>query len=364
MSRSFYFVFFVAASIFSLGLLMIFSTSSADVLDHDLAKNPHLATIRQLAYAFVGLGLGWGAYKVGWRTILETSPYLLVIITCFLVVTLIPGVGKMVNGSRRWIGIGSLSFQPSEFAKVLLPLYFIYRLSKIDCTIPLRFFSAVAFCLVPIFLVLLEPNNGTVLVMGASLAAVCFLCNVPYKFWAIPLVVCVVGGAVFAVNLPYVSARLKVYMNPELDIQGKGHQPHQAKIAAGSGGLLGKGPGNGWQKLSYLPEAQNDYIAAIFAEEFGFLGILVLIVLYMGLILGGVSLGMGEMGSEGAKVAGALVFLVGLQAFLNMGVVSGLLPTTGLNLPLFSQGGTSLLANCLLVGILLSVGTKNAALKV
>src|SRR3984885_13005439 len=109
----------------------------------------------------------------------------------------------------------------------------------------------------------------------------CVMARIRFKYWALPLMVLMIIGSISAYHLPYVTARLKVYLHPELDLKGKGHQPYQAKIAAGSGKLWGKGPGNSWQKLSYLPEAQNDYIAAIYAEEFGFIGILALITLYM-----------------------------------------------------------------------------------
>jgi cell division protein FtsW len=161
---------------------------------------------------------------------------------------------------------------------------------------------------------------------------------------------------VFAYNLSYVSARLKVYMNPELDLKGKGHQPYQAKIATGSGRLFGRGPGNSLQKLSYLPEAQNDYIAAIFAEEFGFLGIFSLICLYMSVACLGFYLALFSDTKEGFYFASTITFLIAFQAFLNLGVVSGLLPSTGLNLPLFSQGGSSLMANIFGLGLLVNIG--------
>ena len=156
-------------------------------------------------------------------------------------------------------------------------------------------------------------------------------------------------GAVFASQLPYVTARLNVYLHPELDLKGKGHQPYQAKIAAGSGGMLGRGPGNSLQKLSYLPEAQNDYIAAIYAEEFGFMGVIVLLALYSAIAYIGFYAALHAADRAGFYFGGAVLFLICFQAFLNLGVVSGLLPSTGLNLPFFSQGGSSLMAN--LVGI-------------
>jgi cell division protein FtsW len=206
-------------------------------------------------------------------------------------------------------------------------------------------------------LILVEPNNGTVGVIALTLIMLCGLTQISVKYWAIPLLaMCLVGG-LFAYNLAYVSARLKVYWNPELDLRGKGHQPYQAKIAAGSGKLWGKGPGNSLQKLSYLPEAQNDYIAAIYAEEFGFIGMMVLIALYMVIGYVGFFIAYGANDRGGFFLAASITFLFSFQAFMNLGVVSGLLPSTGLNLPLFSQGGTSLIANLSGLGLLLNVYT-------
>jgi len=208
---------------------------------------------------------------------------------------------------------------------------------------------------IPIFLILIEPNNGTAAVIGMTVVVLCLLTCIPFRYWGIPLVVFIAIGGVSAFNLPYVSARLKVYLNPELDLKGKGHQPHQAKIAAGSGKLFGKGPGNSLQKLSYLPEAQNDYIAAIYAEELGFVGMLGLILLYLSVGLIGFQIANEAVDREGFYYAGAITFLICFQAFMNMGVVSGLLPSTGLNLPWFSQGGSSLMANVTGIGLLLSI---------
>ena len=204
-------------------------------------------------------------------------------------------------------------------------------------------------------LILVEPNNGTTAVIGMAVLVLCLLMRISFKFWAIPLLVCVFLGGIFAYNLSYVSARMKVYLNPELDLKGKGHQPYQAKIAAGSGRWLGRGPGNSLQKLSYLPEAQNDYIAAIYAEEFGFLGMVLLITLYLLVACLGFFIANNCQSLEGFYFAGAITFLISFQAFLNLGVVSGLLPSTGLNLPWFSQGGSSLMANIFGLGILINV---------
>jgi len=359
-------LFFIAVTlIFCIGLVMIFSTTSAEVLDHDLDKSTHQALFRQMAYAVAGLIFTWGVWKVGYRELLKHTPMLLAVFTFLLVLTLIPGIGREVNGSRRWLSLAGISFQPSEFVKYLVPGYFIYRLQQFEGHLFSfkEFLKLVAIVGIPIFLIMIEPNNGTAAVIAMSVVVLCMLMRVPVKFWGLPLLAFVLVGGVFAYNLAYVSARLKVYMNPELDLKGKGHQPYQAKIAAGSGKLFGKGPGNSWQKLSYLPEAQNDYIAAIYAEEFGFVGMLLLIFLYMCVGYFGFYIATHTIHPEGFYYAAAVTFLICFQAFLNLGVVSGLLPSTGLNLPLFSQGGTSLIANIMGVGLLFNMSYDSKELK-
>lgn len=351
----------MATSIFSLGLIMIFSTTSAEILDHELDKSTHQALIRQLLYAIAGLGLAWGVVKLGYRQLLNYSAPLLFIFTFLLLLALIPGVGREVNGSRRWLHFAGFSFQPSEFVKYIIPAYFIHNFLKYnekEFFFP-DFIKIVGIVSVPILLVLVEPNNGTTAVIGLSLVALFFLTRIHFRYWALPLLCFIVVVGTFALQLPYVSARINVYLHPELDLKGKGHQPYQARIAAGSGKLWGKGPGNSLQKLSYLPEAQNDYIAAIYAEEFGFMGMLGLITLYVIIASLGFSIAYRCPDLGGFLLASSAIFLISFQAFLNLGVVSGLLPSTGLNLPLFSQGGSSLMANIVGLAILFSVSIES-----
>ncbi|MCB1113890.1 MAG: cell division protein FtsW [Chlamydiia bacterium] len=346
-----------ALVIFTLGLVMIFSTTSADALDHAKVQGLSSQLLKQILFSGAAALLAVGVYRLGWVRVYESTPWIMLGIVVLLTLVLIPGVGKVVNGSRRWLSLGGFSFQPSEFAKFIVPLYFFYGWQHAKGEKNLLFFlKLLAVTLIPIVLIMVEPNNGTALVTLSVLVVVFFLVKVPLKFWAFPLLGMLIIGGVFASQLPYVTRRLQVYLHPELDLRGKGHQPYQAKIAAGSGGLFGKGAAKSLQKLSYLPEAQNDYIAAIWAEEFGFAGVLALILLYLTLLLSGFKIAFLSPVQEGAVIALLIVFLISFQAFLNMGVVSGLLPSTGLNLPLFSQGGTSLMANFSEIALLLSIG--------
>lgn len=354
------FLLMAALSIFALGLVMIFSTTSAEIIDLELDKSTHLALIKQLFYALAGLVLAWGIIKMGYRNLLRYSAPLLALFTLLLVLTLIPGIGREVNGSRRWLNLAGMSFQPSEFVKYLIPAFFIHSFLKFNQEeFTFRdFIKLVGIVSVPMGLVLVEPNNGTTAVIAMTLVVLFFVARIHFRYWAWPLLGFVLVVGAFASQLDYVSARLKVYMHPELDIKGRGHQPYQAKIAAGSGQLWGKGPGNGLQKLSYLPEAQNDYIAAIYGEEFGFAGILALITLYLILASLGFYIAFQCPDRGGYYLASCATFLISFQAFLNLGVVSGLLPSTGLNLPLFSQGGSSLMANIAGLSLLFSVSQE------
>jgi cell division protein FtsW len=345
------------SSIFVMGLVMIFNTTSAEVLDLALTRSTHQALFKQIFYGCIGLILAAGVWNLGYHRIIAMSPYLLALFSFLLVLTLIPGIGREVNGSKRWIVIAGFSFQPSEFVKYIVPAYMIHRLLPIDPTQLSfkQFLKLVAILAVPILLILVEPNNGTAGVIGLVVVIVCVVSCIPFKYWALPLLVLMIVGGISAYHLPYVSARLKVYLHPELDLKGKGHQPYQAKIAAGSGQVFGRGPGNSLQKLSYLPEAQNDYIAAIYAEEFGFVGVSSLIFLYMLIGYVGFSIAHHTCDRGGFYFATVITFLICFQAFMNLGVVSGLLPSTGLNLPFFSQGGTSLMANIMGLGLLLNI---------
>jgi cell division protein FtsW len=353
-------LFAAIAIIFVLGLVMVFNTSAAEVLDRSLNRNIHHALFRQASYACIGFVLGLIIWRIGYDHLLKMAPLLFLCSLVLLLIVLIPGLGQARGGARRWIALGPLSFQPSEFVKLFMLFFYIesYLLQRAKST---RFFDFAKTALlsgIAIVLVMVEPDNGTAFVMAVSLIPLFFLSPIKMRLWLIPLMFFLIIGACCAYQLPYVRGRIQVYLDPTLDIRGKGHQPHQAKIALGSGKVFGRGPGGSLQKMTYLPEAQNDYIAAIYAEEFGFLGMLALLLLYMIVAYAGFAIALESKTSAGAYVATSITFLISIQAFLNLAVVSGLLPSKGVNLPFFSQGGSSLIANIVAVVLLLNVGRK------
>jgi cell division protein FtsW len=346
--------------ILSLGLVMVFNTTSAEVIDRSLNVSTHLAMIKQIAYSLLGILCGFVIYATGYKNIVRLSPFLFFLCLILLSLVFLPGIGLEINGGRRWIGIEGYTFQPSELAKYLIPIYFIKHYSekeKIESFF--GFLKFISIFILPFGLIFLEPDNGTSAIIMVTLLVLFFIFRIKISYWAVPLFLAAMVGGILAYNMPHVSSRIKVYLHPELDIKGKGHQPYQAKIAAGSGQLFGKGLGESMQKLSYLPEARSDYLAAIYAEEFGFVGVLSLISLYLVITFAGFFIAINARDKVGFYLAIVMTFLISFQAFLNLGVVSGLLPSKGITLPFFSQGGTSLIVNLMALFLILSVAASS-----
>ncbi|MCY3975294.1 MAG: putative peptidoglycan glycosyltransferase FtsW [Simkaniaceae bacterium] len=342
--------------LFLVGLVMVFGTTSAEVIALGSHLPTHRALINQGLHAIVGIAGAIGVRAVGYRMLLRKAPYLFYAVTICLIMVFVPGIGKNINGARRWITLGPLSFQPSECMKPVIPLMFLHLFLRSGKTFSFfRFCATVLLLCVPLFLILLEPDNGTVVILLATLAVLCFLSRIPWTYWVLPLLCVVIAGLLIAIRMPHVRSRIDTYLHPEKDLLGKGHQPYQAKVAAGSGGMFGRGPGKSVQKLNYLPTARSDYIVAIYAEEFGFIGILFLVILYMAIACCGFRNALRARTEEGHIIAAVMTFSVAFQAFLNLGVVSGLLPSKGTNLPFFSQGGSSLIVNSLILALTVDV---------
>lgn len=357
MSKSQFVLLFSVILIFAMGILMVFNISSADVLERKLSINPHSAALKQLSYAFVALICSFLCYQVGYRVFIRYSAVILIFLSFLLVLVFIPGIGQQINGAHRWLKIFGVSFQPSEFVKYAIPLYFIHVMtSDAKPTDFKQFIKFAAKFVIPAGLILIEPDNGTVGIIFMALVALCILTKIKALYWALPLFLCAVVVGSVAMQMKHVPDRIRIYLHPETDLKGKGHQPHQAKIAAGSGGIFGRGIGESMQKLNYLPEARSDYIAAIYAEECGFVGVVVLVLLYVAIGTAGFVMAINAAEIRAYYLLSIFAFLICFQAFLNLGVVSGLLPSKGTNLPFFSQGGSSLFVNFIALGLMLSAG--------
>jgi len=339
---------------------MVFNTTAAEIIDRSQDINTHAALYKHSLHGLLGLLLGMVAYRLGYEGVLRWAIPILSGVTLLLVLVFVPGIGQKINGAHRWLNVFGFSFQPSECAKIAIPAVFIQWVLKQQGEVQWKSFVHILIWLsLPIGLILIEPDNGTTAILSSALVVLFFLARIQWRYWVLPLIFLFAVGVGAISSMPHASARINIYLHPELDLKGKGHQPHQAKIAAGSGGLFGRGLGESLQKLNYLPEARSDYIAAVYAEETGFLGMLGLIGLYAMFTYAGCSIALRAKDRGAFLLAASLTFLISSQAFLNLGIVSGLLPSKGMNLPFFSHGGTSLMVNLAALFLLLDIARKS-----
>jgi cell division protein FtsW len=346
-------------ALLALGLVMV--TSASVSLAERQFGQPFYYCLRQ--FLFMAAGMAAAAVILRARLLYwEKGGVLLLIVgAVLLVAVLIPGVGRQVNGSTRWLHLGIFNLQASELVKlfviVYLAGYLVRRGEEVRTTLkgflkPLMILSAFAL------LLLLEPDFGTTAVMFATALGMMFLGGVRlWKFSALLAAVLAVLGGV-ALSSPYRLERLTTFLNPWADPFNSGFQLTQALIAVGRGEWFGVGLGGSIQKLFYLPEAHTDFLFAVLAEELGLLGVVVVIALFTLVVWRAFIIGH-RAEQSGNRFAGYLAYgigmWIGLQAFINMGVNMGALPTKGLTLPLMSYGGSSVVVMCMAVALLMRV---------
>ena len=360
---------FAALGLLMMGLVMVYSASIAIAEAKSAANQPAFYLIRHAMYLVIALGTGYAALQVPTLAWQKAAPVLFIGGAVFLVLVLIPFIGKEVNGSRRWIPLGPLgNFQPSELMKFATILY------AADYTVrKAAFMQNLKKGFLPMFLVmlgiggllLLEPDFGAFVVIVAIALAILFLGGLNARLFVGLIVLLAIGFVLLVVLSPYRLQRVVSYLDPWSDPFGAGYQLSHALIALGSGELTGVGLGDSVEKLFYLPEAYTDFLLAVIGEELGLIGVLAVIGLFAWLTWRAFSIGWqaGLMGRNfAALVAQGVGVWMGAQAFINMGVNLGLLPTKGLTLPLMSYGGSGIVANCLALAVLLRVDFENRCL--
>jgi cell division protein FtsW len=274
-------------------------------------------------------------------------------------------VGHEVNGGRRWIRIPNVgTIQPSEFAKLVAILFVAAVLARrMEDQEPLEPGFVQAGALVGLFavLIILERDIGTTVVLLTTAAAIMFVAGLPYRWVMTALPAGLVTLGTVSMILQHSRQRLAIFWNPWSDPRGAGYQTIQALIAVGTGGIWGRGFGHSAQKLGYLPEAQNDYIFAVMAEEMGLIGALVLVLLFAVVIARGLLASRRAPDAFGALVALGITAMIGLQAMVNIGVVIKLLPAKGIPLPFVSAGGSSMIVSLVAMGVLLNISQQASA---
>ena len=358
----------VVVALLALGLVMVYSASIA------LADNPKFTRYaptyfltRQALSIGIGLLVALVALQVPMAQWERWSPWLFVASLLLLVVVLLPFVGKGVNGARRWIALGLMNFQPSELAKLTIAMYAAgYMVRKMD--VKEKFLQAVLPMAVSVgvvgLLLLAEPDMGAFMVIAAIAMGILFLGGVNGRMFFL-ITSILLGAFVLMITMSeWRRERIFAYLNPwdEKYTLGKAYQLSHSLIAFGRGELTGVGLGGSIEKLHYLPEAHTDFLLAVIGEELGLAGVMVVIVLFYWLVKRAFEIGRQAVALDrvfAGLAAKGIGLWVGFQAFINMGVNLGLLPTKGLTLPLMSYGGSGILVNCVAVGILLRIDFEN-----
>ncbi len=351
------------AAIAALGLVMMTSASIATA--ERVHGEPLYYLYRQGSYWLAGLAFAVALSWVPLRYWQALAPLLLLLGMVLLAVILLPGVGKTVNNSTRWLVIAGVNIQVSEFVKLFLVLYlagFLARHHAIVASSPRVFLAPVLVLGAISFLLLLEPDFGSAVVMAAITLGMLFLAGVRLRYFLVLFVLLAGAMLALAKAAPYRWERVMSFLNPWEDPFNKGFQLSQSLIAFGRGEWLGVGLGASVQKQFYLPEAHTDFVYAILAEELGFAGVMATLLLFALLAWRALRIGQAAL-ARGDLFAGHLAHGIGLwfafQAFVNMGVNMGVLPTKGLTLPFMSYGGSSLVVSVIAAMLLLRVAYEN-----
>ena len=335
-----------ALAIVGIGLVTLFSAA-----DQSIARE----TSQALSLSFA-IALMWMFANIAPQTLARAAVPLYTVAVAMLIGVAMFGV--VVNGSRRWLNLGVARFQPSELMKIALPLMLAWYFQKFEGRIRWRdFVFAAILIVVPVYLIKRQPDLGTALLIGASGFYVLYLAGLSWKvIVGLAALGAAVGPMVWSHLHDYQRERILTFLDPSRDPLGAGYHSTQASIALGSGGIVGKGWLNGTQThLDFLPERHTDFIFAVFGEEFGLIGNTVLLVLYM-LLIGRAMMITANASTLFARLlSGAITLMFFTYAFVNMAMVSGLLPVVGVPLPLVSYGGTALISLFIGLGILMSV---------
>ena len=347
----------ILALLMMCGLLTLFSATYYKAID----KGDALLEVKK---QLIGVGLGgflmFLTSRIPYRFWQRPRVVILALTGSFalLVLVLIPGIGVYVNGSRRWLNVAGLSFQPSELAKIASALYLAstlsFRLKQVERLwtgiLPLLAVPAAMF-----LLILQQPNLSTAGSIMIVAVLMMLLAGARWKHLSLMGLAGLAMGFAYAWVEPYRRERLLSFRNPFAQMSDEGYQLSQSLIAIGSGGLFGRGLGQGRQKFSYLPYPESDFIFAIIGEDFGLFGCCVVILLFVAFAVAGMRIALNCQDRYGCLLAAGITAMISVQAFINIGVVVGILPTTGLPLPFFSAGGTSISLLMAAVGILFNI---------
>ena len=353
----------------SLGLVMVYSSSIATAeAGRYTGNNSAYFLLRHSLFLALALSAATAVFLVPVRFWQKAAPWFFAACVVLLVLVLVPGIGREVNGARRWLNLGVVNMQPSELMKLAVVLYaadYTVRKHAVLKNFRRGLLPMLAVMLVVAWLLLREPDFGAFVVVAVSAFGVLFLGGMSGRHFSALLGMLGAGFVLLVLSSPYRMQRILGFMDPWSDAYGKGYQLSHALIAFGRGEWLGVGLGASVEKLHYLPEAHTDFLLAVIAEELGLLGVVAVIALFVWVVLRAFVIGRQAALRERhfpALVAQGIGIWIGFQALINMGVNMGLLPTKGLTLPLMSFGGSGLIVNCVAIAVLIRIDWENRQL--
>ena len=354
------YLFFAVMALILFGLVMIYSSSYiwAEYKFNDAFKYVK----QQGLFIIIGTFLMLLISKIDYKIYEKKAFPIFIACIILLILVLIPGIGKIRNGSRSWFGIGSFGIQPSEFAKlglIMLTSKYLSKSNKFIKDLTKGVFPILGVLFLVFGLIMLQPDFGTGMIIVVSIIAMLFVAGVNMKFFFGLGALGVIGIIVLILIAPYRMDRITSFINPWNDPLGTGFQIIQSLYAIGPGGLLGMGFLNSRQKHFYLPEPQTDFIFSIISEEFGILGIIIVASLFVFILYRGMRISLRCSDSFGKYLAFGMTFQILIQAVMNLMVVVGLIPVTGVTLPFLSYGGSSLLISMASIGILLNISRNS-----
>lgn len=350
------YLFLVTMILIVFGIIMIYSSSSiwAEYKFNDAFKYVK----NQVLFAFIGTFLMITISKIDYKFYYNKASQIFLISIILLVLVLIPGIGSVRNGSRSWFGIGSFGVQPSEFAKlslIILASKYLTKSNKFVKDIKKGVIPILALLFLVFGLIMLQPDFGTGMIIVVSILSLLYIAGVNIKFFIGLGLLGVIGITFLILIAPYRMDRITSFVDPWNDPLGTGFQIIQSLYAIGPGGLLGMGFLKSRQKQFYLPEPQTDFIFSIISEEFGVLGVVIVTSLFVSILYLGIKIALNSKDSFAKYLAFGLLFQMLIQAVMNLAVVIGLIPVTGVTLPFLSYGGSSLLISMVSIGIILSI---------
>ncbi|MDX8045096.1 putative lipid II flippase FtsW [Gracilibacillus sp. S3-1-1] len=338
------------------GVVMVYSASypNAYITFNDAGHYFH----KQLIWAIISVIFLFGAMFIPYRVYGKFAPLFVLFTIITLVLVIVPGIGVTRNFSTRWISIGGFLFQPVEFAKMAMLIYFAYFYSRKEAYIANFKKGVIPPLIVLAFvfgLILVQPDLGSATLILFSCGMILFFTKIRLRHIFLLASMAVIVFVFFAIKSPYRLARITAFLDPFADAQGSGYQLVNSYISIHTGGLFGTGIGGSVQKLGYLPESHTDFIMAVISEETGLIGVAAVLGFYFFLFVKGIRIAARAQDEFGRLLAIGITFQIILQAFINLGAVLGMLPITGITLPFISYGGSSLVITMIAIGILLNI---------